>query len=362
MNTRIRIAGACLVLAGLGHGEVQAQRSGLLLIENLWSENDGVCRERQLVRYRFRGGKVLPKEVLLKREQRFFGHFGGHRLHAKRYVVTPFGGVFDLKKSAVIHDESHGRVLSLEKERVVYQIVNARRESGVFAFEFATQKVTKLGGLWLRPGLRSPDGTATVETTYDGRLVLHRIDAEPRVLAEDVRAHLSMLSSGMPKAPVHWLDDRSILTQTDNGVLVAIGLDGKRAPFLDLSVEREPISSPTLAIQADGTLHYVCGESRYRIDGEKQEARAVAWRPLGHGFQVREKRRNEPMQVFRENGAVIGEWVALAYDAVTAAGRLAVPYAEPKSLGYPKGVKLWNSTEHKWHEIACSVNALVGLL
>ncbi len=59
----------------------------------------------------------LVRETLVSRDQRFFGHFGGHQIALGRFIVTSYGGVIDIQAKKVILDEQDGKLLGLEEEK-----------------------------------------------------------------------------------------------------------------------------------------------------------------------------------------------------------------------------------------------------
>src|SRR5262249_18731704 len=105
----------------------------LYAIEDITSDR-GVVETRNLVRLSIDRDNKLVKESLLSRDQRFFGHFGGHRIALGRFIVTKFGGIIDIQARKVINDEQDGELLGLEDGKAMYRIDNSRRESGLFSF------------------------------------------------------------------------------------------------------------------------------------------------------------------------------------------------------------------------------------
>lgn len=336
--------------------------TALILVENLWSKEDGVCRERQLVRYRMKEGHLLPKEVVLRAEQGFFGHFGGHRIVANRYFVSRFGAVIDLQTKKVLHDEILGELVAADAKRVLFRVDNVNRESGLFAFDMKTLEVSKPkdAGAWGLPGSVAPDRRRSAFADIHGDLWIQPLAGAKRRLARGFRARLSMFSSGgPPQAPVFWLDDGTILTQTGNGRLVTVDMTGRRTPIVDIEDVAEPISSPVLERDAAGRLIYRCEEC-YQVDVAKRTANKTPWKALGHGFDCEIRRHKEYGSIVREHGKEIGRWFCLPSMAASMPGQLAIPFAKPKNMGYPIGVRIWDAPRRQWQTIRVSVNAVVG--
>jgi hypothetical protein len=99
-------------------------------------------------------------------EQRFFGHFGGHRLHDNRYVITKFGSVLDLKDNTWIHKETDADVLAIEGNKVIYRVDRFGANEGIFAFDLTKRTVEKS-----RSSRRSARrrGSASARPTGSGR-------------------------------------------------------------------------------------------------------------------------------------------------------------------------------------------------
>src|SRR5687767_6480917 len=81
--------------------------ASLVLVEEV-PNKEGSVTKRRLVRVGVRNGLVRPPETVWEGDQRFFGHFGGHRLVRDRFLVTAFGGVIDLREKKVISSEMYG--------------------------------------------------------------------------------------------------------------------------------------------------------------------------------------------------------------------------------------------------------------
>jgi len=260
------VAGVMAGVLALG-GEGSAQRGGaasrpeayadaaLVVVLNVRND-EGVCKRRRLVRYRFEKERAPRAEVMMEREQRFFGHFARHRLMANRFLVTKFGSVIDLTSGDVIHDESLGEVLGIEGDEVVFHVENVHRGSGVFAFDVPSRRLRKLEspGTWALSGVRSPDGRHTAESTPDGELWLHSVGREPRRLAAGLGVSFSVIASVAGVGPpVFWLDEKTLLTQIDNGRLVTVGLHGVVTPLVEIADVPAPVTRPRFERDGAGT-------------------------------------------------------------------------------------------------------------
>src|SRR4051812_29787967 len=85
----------------------------LFVIQDLPDPGGSVAR-RALVRVRLDPDHHCFVETIVTKDQRFFGHFGGHYLWDDRYVATRSGGVIDISSQRVIHDFQDGSLLGFE--------------------------------------------------------------------------------------------------------------------------------------------------------------------------------------------------------------------------------------------------------
>jgi hypothetical protein len=254
-------------------------------------------------------------------------------------------------------------VLGIEGDEVVFHVENANRESGVFAFDVPSRRLRKLEppGTWALPGVRSPAGRHTAEATADGELWLHSVGDGSRRLADGLGVTFSVFASVAGVGPpVLWLDERTLLTQIDNGRLITVGLDGVVKPLVEIADVPAPVTRPRFERDGAGALVYVC-ESSWLIDVEGRRATARRWLDVGHGFELEVARDEKKGHRVRHRGTEIGRAWCSPWQAATAPGWVAVPFAEEgANLGYPKGVLVWNARTGAWTEIEGAVNSIVG--
>jgi hypothetical protein len=200
---------ACEIL--LGMSVVSADPStALYVIEDI----GGVVETRSLVRLSFDREKKLVKETLLTKDQRFFGHFGGHRLALDRYLVTSYCGIIDIQTCKVINDEQNGSLLGIEGGKVFYRYpasgYHFDTSGQVFSYDLNEGKLEKVkaGGYWDLPGTISPHKSMSV-TQESKQVLLHQAGKEPRELAEDFGYTQSMLASLASYVRPLWLDART---------------------------------------------------------------------------------------------------------------------------------------------------------
>lgn len=362
---------ACLLLGGMVAADVApaprpAPRPALVLVEEVVGGSGAVDTRRVLRVGVGRDGKLLAGETIWEGDQRFLGHFGGHRLVGDRHLVTHFGGVIDLRDKKVIHDEQNGDLLAVDGTTALFRVTNVRREEGVFAFDIATGKVNKVAdlgkGKFALPGVMSPDGTAAA---YSGpvadELFLYQVGSERKSLGKGFHIDVSPLSSTFGPSPVAWLNNGVFLTQRGNGKLVTADVTGKVAELVTIKdAPKEVVSAPYFFRDGSNRLIYVCGGAAFAVDPDKKTAAKYEWRDLGHGFEA-SWAAEERLHTFRLNGKKIGTFNAMPHTAKTAPGLLAVEArVKGDDIGPPDWVAVWTTASGEWQSLKLWPNSLVG--
>ncbi len=346
--------------------------TSLLLIEDVTGPT-GTIDTRRLVRIRFKAGVAGKPEVIHSDDQRFFGHFGGHRVHDNRYVVTKFGSVLDLKDNTWLHKETDGEVLTIDNGRVVYRMMNVTKPQGIFAFDLAKKTVEKVANLGEAPwiGTRSPDGKRSV---YAGKgnweLMVGRSDGKWESLGEGFVHTLSETSSlftTVAQTPVLWLDDDRILTQTDNGKLVVVNVkDRTRTPVVTLPVKTDAwvIHPPQLSFDDRGWIVYTIGRESYRVNVEGKTFEQTDFAPIGQGYEVMRTMPWVIRQIIRRGGTEIGEVKngieQLSDFQPTDQYLAAIVTANGKSPKDAVRLRVWSAATKNWSTHDIRPTSLVG--
>ncbi|HVK07170.1 MAG TPA: sigma-70 family RNA polymerase sigma factor [Gemmataceae bacterium] len=352
------------------------RETSLLLIEDVAGPT-GTVDTRRLVRVRFKAGVPGKPEVLYSADQRFFGHFGGHRVHDHRYVVTRFGSVLDLKNNAWIHKELDGDVRAVEGGRVIYGMANVTKPEGVFAFDLAKKTVEKLADhgtpaalVWY--GHRSPDGKRAI---YPGQQTWELTVLGPgekvRSLGAGFGCSLVATAAWATSArdlPILWLDDDTILTTTANDRLVSVNVaDGSRTDVVRIKPEPNQAwvsTPPTLSRDEAGTVVYHCGRQVYRIDVAKKTYEGTDRKPLGHGFESTQTTPWKMEQiVFRRGKELVRvpNGVAAVSHVTPAAHYVAMVVRENNKVGKEAvKVRVWSAATDQWVTLDVMANSIVG--
>jgi hypothetical protein len=338
----------------------------LVVVEEVTGER-GTVDTRRVLRVGVRNGQLLSAETIWEGDQRFLGHFGGHRLVGDRYLVTRFGGVIDLRDKKVLNKEQNSEFCGAEGTKIFYRNLNVNRDDGVFSFDLTTHKVKKeadLGeGKYALIGARSPDGSATIESgPVADELILHQVGSKPKSLGKGFRIDIGPLSSTFGPTPVLWLNTGVILTQRGNGKLVTVDVAGKVTELLTIEdAPKDLVGAPYFFRDGSNRIVYLCGPVAYTIDAQKKTATKAAWRDVGHGFEIAWEGQDKLGHKVRHNGKEIGWINCLPHTARTAPGLVALEarYGQD-ALGQSECVAVWSVEVGEWQTIKLWPNCIVG--
>lgn len=337
----------------------------LYLIENVPSPN-GVVETRSLVRLSMDRGNNLTKQTLLSKDQRFFGHFGGHRIALDQFVITRYGGVIDIRSGKVVQDELDGELLGVEDGKAIYRIDNANRTSGLFSYDLREHRREEIKSAthWDLPGAKSPDKSMSA-VQADGVVRLHQIGKEPKELARQFNFTYSKFSSSLGSgARCVWLDGSRILAVKANNELAVLTTRGKLETVIEVEgAPKEVLSPPGVWWDVNGRVIYSCGGKHFSIDVANKAASPLKRFAMGHGFEASASVDKNQRHVVYYGGNEIGQWVFNPFEARTAPGLIAFAYVEPRkyaNLGYPEGVAVWDARIRGWHVSKMWVNDIIG--
>ena len=353
----------CSILLDVSAPQADGSRA-VYLIENVPTQ--GLVLARNLVRLSSDGKGRLVSEVLLTQDQRFFGHDGGHRLVQERFVVTNFGAVIDIRSKKVIHDEQYGRLLGLDGEKVIYRVDNANRPNGIFAFDLKERKVSRVAkeGSWGLPGVKSPDQTMSVESTFDA-LMLHQVGQAPKELGKGFHVSYSPLSSTFgPSVPL-WLDGQRLLAVQANNKLAVMTTQGVVEQVIEVKgAPAAVVSTPTLWVDKQKRVIYSCGGGYFLANVENKTTSPLERIALGHGFEASVDTDQQRRHTIYHEGKAIGQWACNPWrEAEAAPGLLAFAYEPPGAnafLSQPSGVAVWDARVGDWRVHKMWVNDLIG--
>jgi hypothetical protein len=322
---------------------------------------------RRLVRLDIADGGVVGRANLLVRDADFFDHFGGEKFHGDRVIYTTEGGVVDLTTGKAVA-EPCGTVMGVEGQSLVIREWNndgAPRASTYQAVDLESFESRYLfpPGIWGLPGKRSPDLIRSV-SHRSGGLLVHGLGGGSRLLTEGISAHRRPAGSGQAEPPIIWLDAERVLSQRRNGLLIVVDLNGDIRAEIDLRLGRDeimPTHRPRLSFDLAGQVVYDC-HTLFRVRPDDREWGRYEEEPLGHGFYIDSKSREEgglPPAV-RHLGRHLGEFRSDG-SADACPGHLALSVRVGTRRMQPRELHIW-SEQTGWQQINIKLNSIVGWL
>jgi hypothetical protein len=351
---------ACLILIAplIVHGQ---QRSVSLLVSECGSVR-GVCQYDKLVRFRFRNGVLMSKDLILSTDISLARYdLGKNHVYRNRYVITNWGDIVDIRNKRLLHD-GQGKFVAAEGDRVIQHVAGINVE-GYFYYDLKTDQYRRLLGptKWALPGVLSPDQSKSVEGGSDN-IWLHSLIQNKKLLGSGFFIQQAMEASFMPKAPVFWLDNTRVLSQRNNGEIVVVQLDGTVTPIVKFPVTGPNYTDPYFFRDRDDRIIYVCSGQSFVINVEEKSYTPHEWITLGSGFYAETKVNPSYGHVIRYEENEIGRLWASVWRAPATDGYVAFEYGEVGSnLGYPKGIQVWSTANGKWTVIDTKrVSRIIG--
>lgn len=329
-----------------------AQNQGVALLTAECESIRGLCQLQHLVRYRFGNGVMVSRDVILSGSTDGVRYdLGENHIYRNRYVITNWGDIVDISTKKLLH-EGEGEYVAAEGDRIIHEVNNIKVH-GHFYYDLKTNRYVRLHGptKWALPGSLSPDQTKSVEGNNDD-IWLHSLNQKKRLLGSgfDIQAEMEVSFTSRP--PVFWLDNNRILSQTNNGEVVVVQLDGTVSPIVKIPVNKINYREPDFFRDLDGRIIYECCGNSFVINIEEKTFTPYEWSTLGFGFDMENQTNPSYGQVIRYKGNEIGRWWASRWGATAIDGYVAFLYGEVGSnLGYPKGVKVWSSANGEWTTI-----------
>lgn len=322
---------------------------------------EGICDTQEIVRFTFEKGALTSTKTLASfdtKEVRF--DLGSNWIFNDRRLITRWGDVVDLETGKLLF-KSNGDVVGNFGSKLLIDVDRVDEED-LFLLDLGSLQTTRIPSRSniesFRPEDFSPDGKTVVNFNSSNFQVVGEKTgiffygvAEDfslkllRLLNGDFKASCAAWCSEFGKTNHVWLDNKTILTQRENGHLVTVSTDGKVTDIVKIKVEDEIGSFPSFYKYA-GRVEYSCGDTTYQIDVKNKKFRAEA--PYNIGFSI--VNGSEFWQGFYYNGKSIGRQWSSATEVSTTF--LVTEYAaEGKNLGYPDGIKVWNTFTRTWQTI-----------
>lgn len=278
------------------------------LLVSYCDKNGKTCLARHLEKLRFSNGKLISRKKIFTFDEKQETPFG---LDDNRYIPMDNDKHFDVVTE---------KLVTLKSKPIV--------EDSIFPVQV------------------SPDGQMTA--AFDGlssaaKLEINRANKDAITINASFETTVSENSSIRPSIPILWIDNERILTQSQNGSLVLITLDGKISPFLELPCDRD--DSTGLRKTKAGKIIYMCSGEEYVIDVAKKTF-AKSFRDLENDFSFNIESRDS---IFYYQNKMIGR---TGVSSISTENYLAVSlpdsdgdFVEASAINK---IKVWNSFTKQW--------------
>jgi hypothetical protein len=317
----------------------------------------------------------LVKETVVTAKAGFFGDPGKALIAEGRYIVTACGGVVDALEGRIIHDQTRGYLLGVEKGRVVYRLYDpssdlkvistpGRAEQfGVFEFNLETHtRARPEAKHWYLEGIKSPDRSKAIAQSCWDELYLNVVDGPQKKLAEGKRVTVSQyarLGQFEMRGPILWLDNERILTQEANGKLVTIDTQGHVERICEISGMPAVLDGPRLWRDPKGRIVYSCGRAEHVIDLATKIASPLEEYALGHGFETTVETGTRGMRELFFEGERIGTGVFSPEEIRTAPDVIA--RRDLGDLESRRSVSvLWTKLGFQWRSFDMDYGGVIG--
>jgi hypothetical protein len=329
----------------------------------------------QLTRVTLGRDGSLVKDTVLTAKAGFFGDPGKALIAEGRYVVTACGGVVDAKEGRIVHDQTRGYLLGVEKGRVVYRLYDPSSGSkviltpgraeqfGVFEFNLETHTCARPEAKhWYLEGIKSPDQSKAITQSCWDELYLNVVDGPQTKLAEGKRVTVSQharLGQFEMHGPVLWLDNERILTQVANGKLVTIDTQGQVERICEIAGMPAVLDGPRLWRDPKGRIVYSCGRAEHVIDLTRKTASPLEEYALGHGFETTVETGTRGLRELFFEGKMIGTGVFSPEEIRTAPDVIA--RRDLGDLGSRRSVSvLWTKLGFQWRSFDMDYGGVIG--
>jgi hypothetical protein len=249
-------------------------------------------------------------------------------------------------RKRILH-ESEGQLFRVDDNKIFIK-VNRTDKEGLFVYDLISNKynlVKKTDGMMLLGELSPNAIRSALFTCSDCGIEIFEYKGKEKLIKGKFTVQRDGLNtSASNKVPIFWLDDEKFLTQTKNGSLVSVTLDGKITPVVEFEIKGLQSQNPTIFRNEEGKIIYRY-ITDYEIDVENKTYKNLNYN-FGSDFSVDYSVTNEEKFFYKNNE--IGRFPAMYYPKPTN-DYIAVLYAVNGRNGrYSGGVKIWNAIKKDW--------------
>ena len=319
--------------------------------------DEGICDTQEIVRFTFEKGVLVSTNTLASfdtKEVRF--DLGSNWIYNDRRLITGWGDVVDLETGKLLF-KSKGDVVGNFGSKLLID-VDRVDDDDLFTLDLNTLSIFTISSNDNLEDLQetdfSPNGKVLARWDQDDGFSFFEVDPKLnlrklRDVKGEFSATCSLRCSSFSKAKFVWIDDQTVLTIESNERLASIDLSGKVKRFKPLTFDEQPDWLPHLSRDRQGNVFYEHFGIDYFVNLRSRSLSRVA--PLATGFSSISE--GQFWQSFYFQGKSIGRhWSS---GLIASQNFLATEYAaEGTNLGYPDGIKVWNTFTREWLTIEVS--------
>lgn len=348
-----------------------------LIVAEYRVDNPKVGNYTYLVSYNFNDGVFTSKDTIFSAETNRKGvagsyvryDLGKNFIYKNRYVISGIGNVIDIKKKALVIEESDDFVVATG-DSLFFHRNNIFSGTGFLILNLITGKYNFIDNKdWDRDKEKrtSPDKKHYLsidQAKIPYKVCLHNSYGKKKTIVDDAgHGPNIMYSSQFPTIETHWLDNNTFLyavheikinaAQKDFSKvtlhLFDINKNSNKVFFVLDSVSNGRVNGRFFKDDIGQTIYRTSGWSHYIVDTVKGVLVDYPFYELGFNFSTANKSEKDGT-VINYNKSEIGKlWCS---NGVVSDGMIAVEYGDIGSnLAYPRGIKVWSNLTKSWSTI-----------
>lgn len=365
----------------------QRPRENSLLVAEYQKSEEGLGNYTHLVSYNFIDGKLSSKDTILSKptsKGQFKGSYvrydlGSNFVYKNRYVISGIGNVIDIKNKSLVTEESD-ELIETKGDSIIFHRNNILTGTGYLVCDLKnkTYKFVKDTNFMAVKGTNSPNhlwGLEIDKSELPYKIILYDKNNRKEVLVNDCGSGtiLSSYASTMPNVPVFWTNNQNFLyaiysksdlySETATATIYKINLNTKVSEIVTKIDSIPPATSTSnFSTNPEGKIIFYCAKGQFLIDIDKEQAIPYTMSSVDNYFTIENNNNEEYGRIitFQENE--IGRVWCNYYNAKTTTEFIGIEYGVIGSnLGYPKGIKVWNSLTETWTNIEIPwLSSIVG--
>lgn len=246
---------------------------------------EAICHTQEIVRHDLIDGKEVSSEIIFTSKTldiRF--DLGDNHIIEDHWLVNNWGDVIDLKERKAVFEGNGGDLIAIINKKVLIDR-DRRDDEDLYSYDLVTGAIRTIPSRedieQLDEAHFSPDNKLLVQWTAKTGHAFFSIDENLNLelikyMPGTYTAYCSFRCSDLRrKPPVIWIDNSTILTQRDNGILVTVNTSGKVRKIVTIDIKEAPDGLPYLERDSEGKIVYDC-DQKYVIDVARKKYSVIA--------------------------------------------------------------------------------------